>query len=144
MPEPLFDQTKEEHLHVIAAVSQAMSFHGACSREWSRLLGYISNKQYTPLDRKGMVSVARLLDGKIVAARTALLNERGPWSIAHDGASSGAHQMLNVFACNNRDEEVFLECMNADRAKKSKHLIAALLKKTLMPLAGRQRVADCY
>mmetsp|Transcript_82544 Transcript_82544/g.129952 ORF Transcript_82544/g.129952 Transcript_82544/m.129952 type:complete len:294 (+) Transcript_82544:54-935(+) len=97
-PEPpthnLFDQNKAEVFHIIAIANQALSFHGAVNPEWSRFLTYISGGQYAIPSRARIFVVARELDSRIEARKTDLYGERGPWSLGHDGATSGHAQYL--------------------------------------------------
>lgn len=72
------------------------------------------------------------INDKIVSAMVIVWASRGPWALAHDGASSGADQLLVTMANNAFDEEVFVECVNCSYGKKTSAVIAADLKRSLM------------
>ena len=122
-----------QRMHVIAAVTTALSFRGLSHPNWKYFLEAVSGGRYTPPAKNKVIAIVKQLSADISAKVDEILKQRGPWAIAHDGAtSSNGDQLLNVLAQSAHGETLHLNTHDATWRKKDGAMLARILRAEML------------
>eukprot|EP00969_Alexandrium_andersonii_P325197 14369010-Alexandrium_andersonii.AAC.1 len=75
---------------------------------WQKVFRRLSDGRYAPPSRGQAGRLVKEIHADIESAKTKALNDRGPWALVHDGASSKDDSLVNLLAVNARNEVIHI------------------------------------